>query len=428
MRKIRSRILFSILCALVQSGSAIGQWFVQPFEHTDQLWRVRFVDAANGWILGKQAVYKTTDGGNSWLSQDTTSSTGSVLCTVNRDTILYSSITYGVTSRSHGLRRTSNGGQTWTTVDTAALLWNNIMFVNPQIGFAGGGVLPDYHPFVRKTTDGGASWSTLWIGTGIHEVEGLYFFSESHGWIATWDGALLETTNGGITWLARDTIQVTPFKPVHDLTFASDSAGWVVGGLSGTSLVASTSNGGGVWEVVTFPGSTLEEVQFLDRNNGWFVGMNNGAPYIERTTNGGATWLTQTMDPPVAGALSFSMVNLSLGWAVTVFDGIYKTTNGGATFVTTPPGNMPLQVTLSQNYPNPFNPSTTIHYSLPHSSHVTLTIYTTLGQQVAKLVNEQQQAGYHDAEFRGDGLASGVYFYRLQAGEYSATKKLLLLR
>jgi hypothetical protein len=57
-----------------------------------------------------------------------------------------------------------------------------------------------------------------------------------------------------------------------------------------------------------------------------------------------------------------------------------------------------------------------------------LTVYNTLGQQVAQLVNEQQQAGYHTVAFHGDGLASGVYFYRLQAGSYTSVKKLLLLR
>ena len=91
-------------------------------------------------------------------------------------------------------------------------------------------------------------------------------------------------------------------------------------------------------------------------------------------------------------------------------------------------GVTPQAFVLSQNYPNPFNPSSTIRYGLPHSAFVTLTIYNVLGQQVAELVNEQQQAGYHNAEFHGDGLASGVYFYRLQAGDFVASKKLILLK
>jgi hypothetical protein len=83
---------------------------------------------------------------------------------------------------------------------------------------------------------------------------------------------------------------------------------------------------------------------------------------------------------------------------------------------------------LLQNYPNPFNPSTTIRYALPQRSHVSLTVFNTLGQTVATLVNESQEAGYHDVRFDGSGLASAVYFYRLRAGEYVATKRLLLVR
>jgi hypothetical protein len=83
---------------------------------------------------------------------------------------------------------------------------------------------------------------------------------------------------------------------------------------------------------------------------------------------------------------------------------------------------------LNQNYPNPFNPTTTIRYALAQRSHVTLSVYNTLGQQVSTLVNETQDSGSHDVRFDGSGLASGVYFYRLQAGNFVQTKKLLLLR
>jgi hypothetical protein len=89
---------------------------------------------------------------------------------------------------------------------------------------------------------------------------------------------------------------------------------------------------------------------------------------------------------------------------------------------------IPKEFELYQNYPNPFNPSTTISYALPQQSHVTLTVYNVLGQQVATLVNETQNAGFYDVKFDGAGLASGMYFYRLQAGNVVQTKKLLLLK
>ena len=83
---------------------------------------------------------------------------------------------------------------------------------------------------------------------------------------------------------------------------------------------------------------------------------------------------------------------------------------------------------LSQNYPNPFNPSTAISYKLAASGHVTLKVYDILGRDVATLVNGQRTAGEHSVTFNAAGLPSGVYFYRLQAGNYSATKKFMLLK
>jgi hypothetical protein len=83
---------------------------------------------------------------------------------------------------------------------------------------------------------------------------------------------------------------------------------------------------------------------------------------------------------------------------------------------------------LDQNYPNPFNPSTQIRYELAADAKVVLDVYDAFGRLVARLVDELQGAGLHEVPFDGGGLASGLYFYRLQAGSYTATKKLLLLK
>ena len=83
---------------------------------------------------------------------------------------------------------------------------------------------------------------------------------------------------------------------------------------------------------------------------------------------------------------------------------------------------------LSQNYPNPFNPSTQIRYQISESGRVTLTVFDLLGREVRTLVDEQKQPGTYTVTFDGSGLASGVYFYRLQAGSFTTTRKLVLLR
>jgi hypothetical protein len=89
---------------------------------------------------------------------------------------------------------------------------------------------------------------------------------------------------------------------------------------------------------------------------------------------------------------------------------------------------VPEEFAILQNYPNPFNPSTTIRYGLPQRSHVTLTVFNALGQQVAQLVSGEQEAGYHEVRFDASGLSSGVYLYRLRAGDFVQTRKLLLIR
>jgi hypothetical protein len=83
---------------------------------------------------------------------------------------------------------------------------------------------------------------------------------------------------------------------------------------------------------------------------------------------------------------------------------------------------------LLQNYPNPFNPSTAISYRLPVSSQVTLKVYDILGTEIETLVNEEKPAGSYEIEFNAVGLSSGIYFYKLQAGSFIQTKKMILLK
>ncbi len=89
---------------------------------------------------------------------------------------------------------------------------------------------------------------------------------------------------------------------------------------------------------------------------------------------------------------------------------------------------LPGKFSLDQNYPNPFNPSTAIHYTLPMSSQVVLQIYNLVGQKVATLVNGEQKAGDYAVTFNASSLASGIYFYRLQAGNFTSSKKMILLK
>jgi hypothetical protein len=89
---------------------------------------------------------------------------------------------------------------------------------------------------------------------------------------------------------------------------------------------------------------------------------------------------------------------------------------------------IPAEFNLEQNYPNPFNPKTVIGYRLPVTGNVTLKVYDVLGSEVATLVNEYKPAGRYEVNFNAESLSSGIYFYKLRAGSYNETKKMVLIR
>lgn len=89
---------------------------------------------------------------------------------------------------------------------------------------------------------------------------------------------------------------------------------------------------------------------------------------------------------------------------------------------------LPKEYSLNQNYPNPFNPSTKINYDLPFDGRVSIKIFDMTGREVASLVNEFKTAGYYTADFNASALSSGVYFYTISADNFTATKKMILVK
>jgi hypothetical protein len=89
---------------------------------------------------------------------------------------------------------------------------------------------------------------------------------------------------------------------------------------------------------------------------------------------------------------------------------------------------LPTVYALEQNYPNPFNPGTKIKFSIPTETNVNLSVYNVLGEIVSTIVNEEMKPGYYEYEFNANNLASGVYLYRIYAGDFDVTKKMVLIK
>ena len=217
-----------------------------------------------------------------------------------------------------------------------------------------------------------------------------------------------------------------------DVTFTNMNHGIIVG-VNGTILI--TTNGGATWTIqLTSITDRLIEVTFTDSANGIVVGYNT----ILKTEDGGITWIPQeVITSNLLYSVSFTDVNN--GWIVGARGTILHTTNGGVTFIEDEEDYFaqPKEFLLQQNYPNPFNPSTSIQYAISSTQFVTLKVYDLLGREVATLVNEEKPAGSYNAQFtisnlpagrQGVQLSSGIYFYKLQAGDFIETKKMILLK
>jgi photosystem II stability/assembly factor-like uncharacterized protein len=425
---MRTFYLYVLLPALMIAAHAAlqAQWIKQPFPSTEVLYKVLFADAQTGWILGASNLYKTSDGGLSWTPQKSTTGYGQALHVLNNDIVFHANF-------NSVLERSTDGGTTWSVVDSSMTAYFDFDFVTPLVGYAAGGEGSPMHAVLRKTTDAGATWTAVASSFSEGEIEGVSFVEENSGWAVSYWGLMYKTTNGGLAWTFQDTVGRANFgfnAPVRDVQFTTLDSGWAVGGLSANNVIARTTNGGSTWAYLTPGGSSWREVHMRNSQRGWIVGATY-TPFVARTTNGGESWEGQTFSTPpnpTRGLESICMIDDNLGWAVGGFGDVFKTTNGGDFPLPVLDTTEPHEFHLAQNYPNPFNPSTTFTFAIPYSIFVILKVYDVLGREVSILVNEVKEPGRHEVVWNAQGMASGMYLYRLQAGGFVQTRKMLLLR
>jgi len=193
-----------------------------------------------------------------------------------------------------------------------------------------------------------------------------------------------------------------------------------------SALTVEIPNGGEVWEV----GQT-EEIS-------WSA-VNVYNVKIELSTDNGSAWSSIVESTPNTGTYSWLVTapdssNQCLIRITNVDDELVMDESDGtftidlATGVEEKENSIPKEFALDQNYPNPFNPVTNIKYYVPETAHVTIKVYDLIGREVALLVNEVKQPGIYRVSFDGENLASGVYFYRMTSDNFTAVRKLNLLK
>jgi photosystem II stability/assembly factor-like uncharacterized protein len=462
-----SIILICILSFLTITSLSYCQtgWNLQtnpiPPSLTNDLGKVQFVSASEGWISGPNGILlHTTNAGAAWnivtpFPNDTVSSTAdpsTSMSWVDQNhgwKINWFGSNFG---DAHGavIQKTTNGGQTWTKNILSTTLGDagfQIQFVDDLNGRV---LIFNFITGVAqflKTTDGGNNW-TPFTGAGI-----FYFVDVNNGWSYSGSGSqganppylIYHTTNGGTSWSKQFTDTLA--GSYNAIQFTDLNNGWIVGD---SSKILKTTNGGATWSRVVNTGiASISEskcVFFLNANTGW-IGTNDGnidnnpVREVLYTSNGGASWMKQNIQN-IEGIFSIFFWDANNGWftadncfqncngpdSLIIWQGVVAhTTSGGVTGIEENKYS-PSQFSLSDNYPNPFNPTTVIKYSIPSALNVELAIYNSLGQTVRVLENGFKSAGNYSVTFNAAELPSGIYFYKLEAGQFSQTKKMILLK
>lgn len=282
---------------------------------------------------------------------------------------------------------------------------------------------------ILKTTDAGENWFHQSSGTS-NNLKGVHFRNIYFGWAVGDAGTILKTTNGGDNWVVEYS-GIT--KNLTSIYFANWDLGWTVGDdetiLTSLNLLpvelisfrGENTNGKIIltWNTSTELNNIGFEVQRKTENHDWkTIGFVQGKGTTTEIQN--YTYEDFEVLSTVAKRIWYKLKQLD-------FNGSYKYSDEIEVNV------VPNKFELSQNYPNPFNPSTKLRYSIPlnvkgETEKILLKVYDILGNEIETLVNEAKSPGTYEITWNAVGLPSGVYFYRLHAGDFVETRKMILLR
>ena len=409
MKTLFLSLVLILICNVVNS-----QWYVlNPSPTSNNLRSVHFINENTGWIGGSGGtILKIVDGGESWLAQ-------SISSPYTVYDIKFVSNNVGFLCTGDGkIFKTVDAGNNWVVkFSGSGYGFFGMHFRDSNNGWVVGG--PSFgSPKIRKTSDGGETWISL-STTGLNQLRTVHFFSGSRGIVSGADGKIMKTTNGGTNWYR---VYTSPTGTIFKFFYVNSNVAYAS---STISTVLKTTSGDTLWTPSIIPGlssyTSVNSLHFISATEGWVV-CEGG--YIAYTNNGGSNWVLQNSG--TSNDLDdVCFVNNTLGFAV----------GNGGVFLSTVPiiGIKKLtQVVdgfrLHQNYPNPFNPLTMIGFSIPTSELTTLKIYNAEGKEVATLVNEKLPIGSYKVDWNANNISSGMYFYRLQAGEFVETKKMLFIK
>lgn len=424
--------LQGLIIFLLISFTVNAQEFWVKTSFPDSVQVTTLYTAPNGYVFAgtvSNGIYRSVDSGENWIR-------------LSPGSTVYNSYIYSIEyvpqygklfagTNENGLFASTDFGNSWSKSESG--LTNTIIYDitfdenRIYLGTRGGGVF--------ESINGGQSWSQINVNLNNLYVTALSV-KDGELFAGTEFGGAWKTINGKTSWvpinngLADDNQQ---YQRIFDILFVED----IVYLVTLDNSPYRSENFGTTWVLFSPKGHSIYDLE-LNPEKDLFAASAFGVykkEFVPDTSSGNGGGEEKNIhetffEQAAPSILPFRFTSLTSDFNGYLYggtdgDGIYKTLK--VTSVSEKE-NIPLNYSLSRNYPNPFNPITKISYSVPQAGEVRLVVYDLLGREVNTLVNDYKNAGTYQVTFNAKDFPSGVYFYSIQAGSYTKTNKMVLLK
>jgi photosystem II stability/assembly factor-like uncharacterized protein len=403
---MKKLFLLFLFLSLLFSAQTHGQW--QWVSNTFNNMPVFIVESMGTYLYAGtdgNLVYRSSDHGINWIQINSGLTGTKAYCFAELSPYVY-------VGTSGGLFRSTNYGNNWVSMPFGASA-GDIKVVGNTIYAVG-----DYS--AGKSTNYGLSWISIKNEIPVAAAPYCIALQDSLAFIGTNTYGIYKSTNMGNNWTSVN--NGLSSNLIFDILFKDN---FVFAGTGNNGGIFRTSNYGSNWISVNNGFSANMSFSFQKLNYDIYVGTSDGG--VWKSSNNGANWSFYNDSLPATTIRGLRIIDGYL-WAASYNFGVWKRYVGYPNEINNNLSEIPKLSSLSQNYPNPFNPTTNIIFDLPKSGFTKISVYDAIGRLITTLLNQDLRAGSYKVDWDASNYPSGVYFYKLEAGDFTETKKMILLK
>lgn len=396
------------LCILFFTNSIQTQWEQISTIGNNELRSVKFLNEHTGIIVGQGGIWRSTNSGVNWSQ---------VLSGQDMNALSFPDNNVGYAVGDSGrFYNTSNSGITWNLLNTGVTQnLKGVSFVNTNTGWVVGDAGK-----ILKTSTSGITWITQSAQYQL-DYNGIFMTNANTGYIygSTSAETWVLTGNSGINWLYSLNAQGNTINGGTIIPNINDN----VISVGSNGRIMKSTNKGLIWtSIISNTTVKLNCIFFADASNAYISGDYG---VVLKSTNYGNNWIIQTSNV-LTNLNSIFFINLNTGWAVGENGKVIRI--GIPVGINNTKSKIPTELRLNQNYPNPFNPTTTIEFSVPKRSDISIFIYDIRGKQISILTKKIFETGTYRVSWHSSEYGTGIYFCSLHSDDKFLTIKMLLIK